>query len=59
MVHHNFKKGKRVFIILKNGEKIIDKYLDTKGDLIILEKNSIKFSDIRSSTIFKNGNKVD
>ena len=41
MIHHGFKKGKRVLLILKSGEKIIDKFVDSN-------------SNIRATTINKN-----
>ena len=53
MIHHNFKKGKKVLIIFKDGSKYIDKYLDTKSTYLVLKNRIILFSDIRSATIWK------
>lgn len=53
MVHHNFKKGTKVLVILKNGTKIVDKYHSSKGHYLILENNLINWGNIRSSTIYK------
>lgn len=54
MIHHGFKKGKRVFIKLNNGNKIIDKFVDSTSQYLILENNKIKWSDIKCTTINKN-----
>jgi hypothetical protein len=53
MVHHNFRKGQRILIILNDGSQIVDKYHSSKGHYLILENNVISWSDIRSSTIYK------
>ena len=53
MVHHGFKKGKRVLVILETGEKIVGKFKSSTSNYLELEKRTIKWSDIRSSTIYK------
>lgn len=54
MVHHSFKKGKRVLVILKSGQKIVDKFLDSNSNYIILENGKYNWKDIRATTISKN-----
>lgn len=54
MIHHGFKKGKRVLLILKSGEKIIDKFVDSNSNYIILENGKYNWKDIRATTINKN-----
>lgn len=54
MVHHNFRKGQKVLVILKNGNKIIDKYYGVTSRYLKLENNNIEWKNIRSSTIYKN-----
>lgn len=54
MVHHNFKKGQKVLVILKNGEQLVDKYYGETSKYLKLENNSIEWKNIRSSTIYKN-----
>lgn len=54
MVHHNFKKGQKVLVILRNGIQIIDKYLGETSKFLQLENNSIEWKNIRSSTIYRN-----
>ena len=54
MIHHGFKKGKRVYIVLNNGQEIIDKFVDSTSQYLILENNKIKWKDIRCTTINKN-----
>lgn len=54
MVHHEFRKGQKVLVILKNGEQIVDKYKESKGQFLKLENNDIRWENIRSSTIYNN-----
>lgn len=54
MIHHGFKKGKRVYVVLNNGQEIIDKFVDSTSQYLILENNKIKWKDIRCTTINKN-----
>lgn len=54
MVHHEFRKGQRVLVILKNGEQIIDKYYGSTSKFLKLENINIEWKNIRSSTIYKN-----
>ena len=53
MIHHGFKKGKKVFVKLKNNTEIIDKFVDSTSQTLILENHKIKWSDIRCTTINK------
>lgn len=53
-IHSTFRKGKRVFVILKNGEQIIDKYVGKTSKSIILEEaGHILIKDIRATTIYR------
>ena len=54
MIHHGFKKGKHVLLILKSGEKIIDKFVGSNSNYIILENGKYNWKDIRATTINKN-----
>ncbi len=54
MIHHGFKKGKRVLLILESGEKIIDKFVDSNSNYIVLENGKYNWKDIRATTINKN-----
>lgn len=53
MIHHGFKKGKRVLVILDTGEHIVGKFKESTSNYIELEDKKIKWSDVRSSTIYK------
>lgn len=55
MVHHEFRKGQKVLVILKNNNKIIDKYYGKTSKYLKLENQSIEWKNIRSSTIYNNG----
>lgn len=54
MVHHNFRKGQKIYCILKNGEIITDKYVKSTSHFLHLENHRIAWQDLRSSTIYKN-----
>lgn len=54
MVHHEFRKGQRVFVICKDGSQIIDKYYGCSAKFLKLENSNIEWKNIRSSTIYKN-----
>lgn len=58
MIHYDFPKGVKLLVILKNGSKVIDKYVETKHNILILEKNKIKHENIRSTTIYKPNRKL-
>lgn len=55
MIHYDFPKGVKLLVILKDGSKIIDKYIETKSahSHLVLERHNIKYKDIRSTTIYK------
>ena len=56
MVHHEFRKGQKVLVILKNNNnKIIDKYYGKTSKYLKLENQNIEWKNIRSSTIYNNG----
>ena len=56
MVHHEFRKGQKVLVILKNNNnKIIDKYYGKTSKYLKLENQNIECKNIRSSTIYNNG----
>ena len=48
-VHHHFYRGKRIYVIKRNGETLIGKYLDSKGKGIYLDTGYIPFNEIRST----------
>ena len=55
--HTTVRKGKRVNIILKNGETIVDKLVEEKSQYYEFERvGRIQKDTIRSFSINKNGN---
>lgn len=54
MVHHNFKKGQKIYCVLYSGEIIIDKYIKSTAHYLILENHKIEWKTLRNSTIYKN-----
>ena len=55
MLHHEFRKGQKVLVILKNNNKIVDKYYGKTSKYLKLENQNIEWKNIRSSTIYNNG----
>lgn len=53
MIHYAFPKGVRLLIIMKDGSKLIDKYVEIKHRTLVLENGTIKYENIRSTTIYK------
>lgn len=53
MIHHGFKQGKRVLIILNKGEHIVGKFKGSSSSYIELDNGKIKWNKIRSTTIYK------
>lgn len=59
-IHKDFQKGKRVLVMLRNGEKIVGKFISNDSLGITLDQDRhIKNKDIRAITILKGeyGNK--
>lgn len=53
-LHSSTYKGKRVYIVFKNGNTLVDKFQDSKSNYIMTkEHGKIKKSDIRTMTIFR------
>lgn len=53
MIHYSFPKGVRVLVIMKDGSKLVDKYVETKHATLVLENRTIKYENVRSTTIYK------
>lgn len=51
--HTSCKRGKRVKIITRSGERIISKFIEKKGENIVLENGTYTVSEIRSFSIYK------
>lgn len=51
--HTSTYKGKRVFCVLKNGDKFIDKFKDKKGNYVIFDNHKVVRGDIKVFTIVK------
>ena len=54
MIHTDFRKGTKLWIIFKDGRTIKDKFLESKSGLIICEKQRYSTSLLRSVTIWRN-----
>lgn len=55
-LHHHFSKNKKVYITLKDGTRVVDKYKDSSSQYFITENNKFKWEDIRSTNINRLGN---
>lgn len=53
MIHHWFRKGKRVAIIMRNGKLVVGKYEDNYSKGLIIDGQRIPYALIRSYTIYK------
>ena len=51
--HLSCNKGKRVRVLLRNGEIIIDKFVEKKGRFVLLEGRKLRTVEIKSFVIFK------
>ena len=56
MIHHGFKLGKRVLVILKNGEQFIGKFISSNAKWLVLDSDRFLWKDIRATTILKHRN---
>ena len=52
-VHTQFRKGQKIFIILRSGEKIVEKYKESKSHYVLCEGAKYNLKDVRSITIYK------
>lgn len=56
-IHHDFRKGQKVLVILRNGIRIIDKATgDASSTSLKLEGCNIPYKSIRAVTIYKEKN---
>lgn len=54
-LHYHFKKNKKVFLILKDGTQIIDRWLGTKRkNYVLKEFGEIRICSVRAISIFHN-----
>lgn len=51
--HTAVKKGKRVMVKLKSGERFVDKFMDRKANYVIFENHKVVKGDIKSFGIYK------
>lgn len=51
--HSSCKKGKKVRLILRNGNQIISKFIEKKGDFVVLESGKYSMVHIRAFSIYK------
>ena len=53
MIHREFKRGTTVFVILRDGTKFVDQYVETKSGKIILKEHVCEIAKVRSITIYR------
>ncbi len=51
--HTQAPPGKRVMVVLKNGERFIDKFLRKEKHTCIFAEHTIKTADMKSMTIYR------
>ena len=53
-IHSTYRKGQKVFVILKNGSSFVDKFVQKKsGTIQFEERGRVPIKDIRAATIYK------
>lgn len=51
--HSSCKRGKRVRLILRNGDVVISKFVENKGHTVVLEAGEYTMDKIRAFAIYK------
>lgn len=51
--HTRTYPGKRVIVVLKNGERFIDKYRDTDKGCCIFDNHRVPTGEMKSMTIYR------
>jgi hypothetical protein len=57
--HTHCRRGKRVMVVLSDGTRFIDKFLDNKGTIIEFENHRVRTEHVRSFVIYKPNRKAD
>lgn len=53
-IHTTFRRGKKILIIMNDGEQIVDRYVEKKsGSIVVESRGEIRLSDVRACTIYK------
>ncbi len=53
-IHHEFNKGKKVIVKMRDGSTIIDKYIENRSRGIVLQNvGFVSYADITNVGIFK------
>ena len=52
-IHKDFRKGQRIVVMFRNGEKAIDKYVKTTSMYLFCENARYSYRDIRFISINK------
>ncbi len=53
VLHTSFKRGKRIHIIKKNGDKLVTKFIERRSKAIITDAGKINNEEIASATILR------
>lgn len=55
--HTDFRKGQKVMLIMRNGEKLVDRYVEKKsGAVIMRDSGRINLSTVRQIVIYRVSN---
>ena len=53
-IHTTFVRGRKILIIMKDGEHIVDRFVEKKsGVVVVAERGEIKIADMRACTIYR------
>jgi len=53
--HTSTYKGKRVYIRLKNGERIVGKFMDKNGHFLWIDDRKIAIAEVKAFAIYRGG----
>lgn len=51
--HTGVKKGKRVMLFFQNGRKVVTKFIEKKGNIIITEDGKFRKDEVYKLSIYK------
>ena len=58
--HTDFRKGQRVILTFTNGVRVIDRYVEKKSGVIVMERlGRVQISRLRAATIYRGQRAVE
>lgn len=54
--HSSTRKGKTIYVVLRDGTRFIDKFVEKKGAWVLFENHKVHMKDLRSFGINRSNN---